>query len=84
MHTTQVNFTFSFWMYDHTRENEDIDMEDLIEEEKIITKKMIIVVFWCIQLKSSDRPSMNKVVKMLEGDIEDLKIPPKLTLLWNE
>jgi len=68
-------------MYDHTRENEDIDMEDLIEEEKIITKKMIIVVFWCIQLKSSDRPSMNKVVKMLEGDIEDLKIPPKLTLL---
>ena len=45
---------------------------------------MIIVGLWCIQLKPSDRPSMNRVVEMLKGDIEDLKIPPKTTLFPDE
>ncbi|KAE9619758.1 putative glycerophosphodiester phosphodiesterase [Lupinus albus] len=38
---------------------------------------MFIVALWCIQLKPSDRPSMTKVVEMLEGDIESLQMPPK-------
>jgi len=33
---------------------EDVDIEDLIEKEKIIAKKMIIVALWCIQLKPND------------------------------
>ncbi|KAK7377198.1 hypothetical protein VNO80_02619 [Phaseolus coccineus] len=75
---------FPLWVYDHIREEEDIDMEDLSEEEKIIVKKMIIVSLWCIQLKPSDRPSMNRVVEMLEGDIEDLEMPPKPILFPDE
>ena len=59
-------------------------MEDVTEEEKKIAKKMIIVALWCIQLKPNDRPSMNKVVEMLEGDIENLEIPPKPTLYPSE
>jgi len=35
-------------------------------------------------LKPNNRPSMNRVVKILEGDIEDLKIPPKSILYPNE
>ncbi|XP_068471527.1 LEAF RUST 10 DISEASE-RESISTANCEUS RECEPTOR-LIKE PROTEIN KINASE-like 2.1 isoform X2 [Phaseolus vulgaris] len=81
-HSSQLYFPL--WIYDHIEEEEDIDMEDLTEEKKIIAKKMIIVSLWCIQLKPIDRPSMNRVVEMLEGDIEDLEIPPKPTLFPNE
>ncbi|XP_019427647.1 PREDICTED: LEAF RUST 10 DISEASE-RESISTANCE LOCUS RECEPTOR-LIKE PROTEIN KINASE-like 2.8 [Lupinus angustifolius] len=69
---------FPFWIYDQFNEEKDIEMEDLCEEEdKSLAKKMFIVALWCIQLKPSDRPSMTKVVKMLEGDIENLQMPPK-------
>jgi len=81
-HSSQLYFPL--WIYDHIREEEDVDIEDMTEEEKKIAKKMIIVALWCIQLKPKDRPSMNKVVKMLEGDIEDLEIPPKPALYPDE
>ncbi|GFP85372.1 glycerophosphodiester phosphodiesterase protein kinase domain-containing gdpdl2 [Phtheirospermum japonicum] len=40
-------------------------------------RKMIIVGLWCIQIDPKDRPSMSKVVEMLEGKIESLQVPPK-------
>ena len=48
-----------------------------MEHEKKTTKKLIIVALWCIQLKLVDRPSMHKVVEMLESDVESLRMPPK-------
>ncbi|KOM48712.1 hypothetical protein LR48_Vigan07g241600 [Vigna angularis] len=75
---------FPFWIYDRIREEEDIDIQDFTEEEKKIVKKMIIVALWCIQLKPNNRPSMNRVVEMLEGNIDDLEIPPKSTLYPDE
>ncbi|XP_040866996.1 rust resistance kinase Lr10 isoform X3 [Glycine max] len=75
---------FPFWIYNHIRDGEDIEMEDVTKEEKKMVKKMIIVALWCIQLKPNDRPSMNEVVEMLEGDIENLEIPPKPTLYPSE
>ena len=81
-HSSQLYFPL--WIYNHIREEEDIDIKDLTKEEKIIAKKLIIVGLWCIQLKPNDRPSMNKVVEMLEGGIEDLEIPPKPTLFPDE
>ncbi|WVY90237.1 hypothetical protein V8G54_035751 [Vigna mungo] len=81
-HSSQLYFPL--WIYEHIREEEDIDIKDLSEEEKLIVKKMIIVALWCIQLKPKDRPSMNRVVEMLEGDIENLEIPPKPTLFPDE
>jgi len=81
-HSSQLYFPL--WIYNHIGEERDIDINDLTEEEKIIVKKMIIVALWCIQLKPNDRPSINRVVKMLEGDIEDLEIPPKPTLFPDE
>ncbi|KAH7855187.1 hypothetical protein Vadar_022230 [Vaccinium darrowii] len=42
-----------------------------------MVKKMMLVALWCIQMKPSDRPSMNKVIEMLEGNIEQLHMPPK-------
>jgi hypothetical protein len=52
-------------------------MEDASEEEKKIVQKMILVALWCIQMKPSDRPSMNRVVEMLEGEVECLQMPSK-------
>ncbi|XP_045808625.1 rust resistance kinase Lr10-like [Trifolium pratense] len=71
---------FPLWIYDQVEKGKDIEMEDTTEEEKKIVKKMIIVALWCIQLKPDDRPSMNNVVEMLQGNIESLNIPPKPTL----
>ncbi|KAL5571284.1 hypothetical protein UlMin_020881 [Ulmus minor] len=47
------------------------------EEEKEIIRKMVLVSFWCIQTNPSDRPSMSKVVEMLEGSLESSEIPPE-------
>ncbi|CAJ2673384.1 unnamed protein product [Trifolium pratense] len=74
-HSSQLYFPL--WIYDQVEKEQDIEMEDTTEEEKKIVKKMIIVALWCIQLKPDDRPSMSKVVEMLEGDVEILHMPPK-------
>uniref|UniRef100_A0A2N9GMW3 Protein kinase domain-containing protein n=1 Tax=Fagus sylvatica TaxID=28930 RepID=A0A2N9GMW3_FAGSY len=70
-------FYFPTWIYDQFREGNDIEMEDATEEEKKIVKKMILVALWCIQMKPVDRPSMNRVVEMLEGEVECLQMPSK-------
>ncbi|XP_021815362.1 rust resistance kinase Lr10-like [Prunus avium] len=68
---------FPTWVFDQLSEGKDIKVEDATKEEKNIIKKMIIVALWCIEMKPSDRPSMNKAVEMLEGEIESLEMPPK-------
>ena len=52
-------------------------MEDATKGEKEKIKKMIIVALWCIKMKPSNRPSMNKVVEMLEGEVECSQMPSK-------
>ncbi|KAK4608151.1 hypothetical protein RGQ29_001816 [Quercus rubra] len=78
-HSGQIYFPT--WVYGQFNEGNDIEMEDATEEEKKTVKKMIIVALWCIQMKPSDRPSMNKVVEMLEGEVECLQMPSKPFLL---
>jgi serine/threonine protein kinase len=77
-HSSQIYFPT--WVYDQLHDGKDIQMEDGTEEEKKMIKKMIIVALWCIQMKPSDRPSMNNVVEMLEGEVECLQMPPMPTL----
>ncbi|KAL0904804.1 hypothetical protein M5K25_026957 [Dendrobium thyrsiflorum] len=50
-----------------------------IESEEVV-KKMILVGLWCIQTNPGSRPSMSKVVDMLQCSIDDLEMPPKPTL----
>ncbi|URD75705.1 receptor-like protein kinase [Musa troglodytarum] len=45
-----------------------------VEEER--ARRMVLVGLWCIQTRPSDRPSMTKVLDMLEGRITELQIPP--------
>ncbi|KAF3432849.1 hypothetical protein FNV43_RR23951 [Rhamnella rubrinervis] len=69
------------WVYDQISKGKDIEMVvELSEEESKMTRKMVIVALWCIQMQPSDRPSMNKVIEMLEGELECLQMPPKPSL----
>lgn len=67
---------FPWWVYDQLIAGNEIEIKDATEEEKKLVKKIVIVALWCIQMKPADRPSMNKVVEMLESD-SDLQLPPK-------
>ncbi|KAL9343877.1 hypothetical protein Peur_064308 [Populus x canadensis] len=50
----------------------------LIKDETEETiKKMVTVGLWCVQTNPLDRPSMTKVVEMLEGSLQFLQTPPK-------
>ncbi|KAL3499696.1 hypothetical protein ACH5RR_038789 [Cinchona calisaya] len=73
--TSQIYFPS--WVYDQMRGGNEIEMGDVSEDERKMVKKMILVALWCIQMKPTVRPSMNKVIEMLEGDGELLEMPPK-------
>uniref|UniRef100_A0ACD5YXB1 Uncharacterized protein n=1 Tax=Avena sativa TaxID=4498 RepID=A0ACD5YXB1_AVESA len=47
-----------------------------------IVRKMIIVGLWCIQLSASNRPTMTRVVEMLEGSTCGLELPPQVLISW--
>ncbi|KAF8015163.1 hypothetical protein BT93_H0844 [Corymbia citriodora subsp. variegata] len=68
---------FPMWVYDQLGKEKEVERIDVIEEERETTRKMIIVALWCIQLSPNDRPSMRKVLDMLEGDMDKLQMPPK-------
>ncbi|KAF8015164.1 hypothetical protein BT93_H0845 [Corymbia citriodora subsp. variegata] len=68
---------FPMWVYDQLGKEKEVERIDVIEEERETTRKMIIVALWCIQLSPNDRPSMRKVLDMLEGDMAKLQLPPK-------
>ncbi|KAK3124228.1 hypothetical protein QOZ80_7BG0583590 [Eleusine coracana subsp. coracana] len=42
-----------------------------------LVRKMVIIGLWCIQRNPSDRPSMSRVVEMLEKRTEELQLPPQ-------
>ncbi|XP_010415233.1 PREDICTED: LEAF RUST 10 DISEASE-RESISTANCE LOCUS RECEPTOR-LIKE PROTEIN KINASE-like 2.4 [Camelina sativa] len=50
------------------------------EEDNEIAKKMTLVGLWCIQPWPSDRPAMNRVVEMMEGNLDALEVPPRPVL----
>ncbi|KAH7854822.1 hypothetical protein Vadar_018144 [Vaccinium darrowii] len=68
---------FPSWVYDQFAEGKNIQIGETTEEESEMVKKMMLVALWCIQMKPCDRPSMTKVIEMLEGSIELLPMPPK-------
>ncbi|KAF8015214.1 hypothetical protein BT93_H0883 [Corymbia citriodora subsp. variegata] len=68
---------FPMWVYDQLGKEKEVERIDVIKEERETTRKMIIAALWCIQLSPNDRPSMRKVLDMLEGDMDKLQLPPK-------
>ncbi|EXB81109.1 putative receptor-like protein kinase [Morus notabilis] len=75
---------FPSWIYDQFSKGNDIKFEGATKQEEETIKKMMLVALWCIQLKPCQRPSMSKVIEMLEGKVEGIQMPPKLYLYPQE
>nr|CAD1823652.1 unnamed protein product [Ananas comosus var. bracteatus] len=73
--TSQIYFPS--WIYDQLTLGDLGLGEDVAEDEKDTFKRLVIVALWCIQMKPVDRPSMSRVVEMLEGSAEHLEMPRK-------
>jgi hypothetical protein len=72
---------YPHWIYKRLVQNEDLGLQSIMNEEGYeCARKMIITSLWCIQTKPCSRPPMSKVVNMLEGSLESLKMPPMLFL----
>ncbi|XVF79063.1 hypothetical protein PTKIN_Ptkin14bG0189600 [Pterospermum kingtungense] len=74
-HSSQIYFPS--WIYDQLDKGEGIEVGEITESEDKVVRKMIIVALWCIQMKPTNRPSMSKVLQMLESEVELLEMPPK-------
>ncbi|XP_057798658.1 rust resistance kinase Lr10-like [Salvia miltiorrhiza] len=67
---------FPYWIYDYFEQGKDIDFDkDENDGTRKVARKMTIIALWCIQMSPDDRPSMSKVLQMLEGDVERLHVP---------
>ncbi|XP_017980342.1 PREDICTED: rust resistance kinase Lr10 [Theobroma cacao] len=74
-HLSQIYFPS--WIYGQFHQGEDIELGEVTDGEKVIVRKIIITACWCIQVPPNDRPSMSKVLEMLETDVELLQMAPK-------
>jgi serine/threonine protein kinase len=78
---------FPLWVYDHLQLLEDGggvlrggggaggSGEAAAGEE--IARKMALIGLWCIQTVPASRPSMSRVLEMLDRSVHDLAIPPR-------
>ncbi|GKV48094.1 hypothetical protein SLEP1_g54930 [Rubroshorea leprosula] len=73
-HSSQIHFPS--WASEQLNNGMELEIREATEDQKRIAKKMIIVALWCVQMKPIDRPSMNKVIEMLEAEVESLQMPP--------
>ncbi|XP_074276885.1 LEAF RUST 10 DISEASE-RESISTANCE LOCUS RECEPTOR-LIKE PROTEIN KINASE-like 2.4 [Silene latifolia] len=73
---------FPEWILNQLEQTEQATRAMLDEEEKEVQRKMILVSLWCIQMYPSDRPSMDRVLEMIEGPLESLSIPPRAATVY--
>ncbi|KAK8587136.1 hypothetical protein V6N13_086141 [Hibiscus sabdariffa] len=74
-HTSEVYFPT--WIYKNLDQSMCLNLNGVVEEDEEIARKLTIVSLWCIQNDPSDRPSMTKVLEMLQGSLLSLVIPPR-------
>ncbi|KAL7260444.1 hypothetical protein ACSBR1_006162 [Camellia fascicularis] len=69
---------FPNWIYKGLELEQEIGQHHIMnEEENERVRKMTIVGLWCIQTDPSRRPTISRVVDMLEGSLESLQIPTR-------
>ncbi|PVH38205.1 hypothetical protein PAHAL_5G198300 [Panicum hallii] len=70
---------FPQWIYEHL-DDYCISASEINGEITELVRRMIVVGLWCIQVIPTNRPTMTRVVEMLEGSTIDLELPPKVFL----
>ncbi|VAH71840.1 hypothetical protein VPH35_049411 [Triticum aestivum] len=77
----ETDMFFPLWIYDHLLGNGGVLVARQEgggdAEEETIARKMALVGLWCIQTVPASRPSMAKVLEMLERSIDELAMPPR-------
>ncbi|XP_042520644.1 rust resistance kinase Lr10-like [Macadamia integrifolia] len=73
-HSSQLYFPE--WIYNRLYQGEELGLRMVADEDAEIARRLTIVATWCIQWYPSGRPSMNTVIRMLEGEIDNLEMPP--------
>ncbi|KAK6797783.1 hypothetical protein RDI58_005485 [Solanum bulbocastanum] len=69
---------FPYYIYDKfNKEKEILVDEEANDNEKKMARKLSLVALWCIQTNPIQRPSMSRVLEMLEGEVEVLEVPPQ-------
>ena len=68
---------FPQWLYDNLDHYCGATACEISSDTTELVRKMIIVGLWCIQFIPADRPSMGKVLEMLESNTMDWQLPPK-------
>lgn len=66
---------FPNWIYDDLVK--DLKRNEVMCENEEIARNITLVGLWCIQTAPEIRPSMSKVIEMLEKNINELEMPPK-------
>ncbi|XWS30741.1 hypothetical protein CRYUN_Cryun23aG0015000 [Craigia yunnanensis] len=76
--TQSSEINFPSWIYNNIDQAMNSSIDGVTtEEEEEIARRLIVVSLWCIQTHPSDRPSMSKVLEMLQGSLQSLVIPPR-------
>ncbi|EHA8586929.1 rust resistance kinase Lr10 [Cocos nucifera] len=65
------------WIYDQLAPGKELEINNSSIRIDDAERKLCMVGLWCIQMKSSIRPSMSEVIEMLEGDVDSLQMPPR-------
>jgi serine/threonine protein kinase len=66
------------WIYEKLINDQELVLTlETTQEEKEKVRQLAIVALWCIQWNPRNRPSMTKVVNMLTGRLQNLQMPPK-------
>lgn len=75
-HSSEIYFPH--WIHKHIELEGDLKLLlNMNKAREELARKMILVGLWCIQSNPANRPSMDKVVDMLEGSHEVIQVPPK-------
>ncbi|KAK7314577.1 hypothetical protein VNO77_33103 [Canavalia gladiata] len=75
-HTSAIYFPHL--VFKRLEQDSDLRPDEVMTpQENEIVKRLTIVGLWCIQTFPDDRPTMGKVIDMLEGSINSLEMPPK-------
>nr|KAJ0214718.1 hypothetical protein LSAT_V11C400216730 [Lactuca sativa] len=76
--TSMSEAYFPDWIYKKVESGDNLGVDGVTtEEEEELARKLVMVSLWCIQSDPSDRPSISKVVEMLEGSFQSLQVPPR-------
>lgn len=67
---------FPEWLHDHLSNGGTLETFEVTNTTEEVATKMALIGLWCIQMMPESRPSITKVIDMLERNVAEIEIPP--------